>query len=354
MSPDERIAACQRMIAREARFAVSDIEIRTEGISYTIETVKRLQELLPSWVRLCFVIGSDAVRDIARWYKADELASLITFCSVERPGFALSKDDLADLIDQGFSVEYHVGEACDISSTELRDGLVLDESCDCAELERRFDAASSLLSVSNHDLREMLKERVGERRYRHCLGVMQCATKLASVYGLNIEYARLAGLIHDWDKNYDDEGIRTRVHELGLSIDPMVLEKMPQILHADTAAAALKLDFPEMPDDVVSAVKRHTVGALDMSDLDKVIYCADALEPNRTFGLVDQIRALVGRVDIDYLFIEVYAFWTELLLQRKKTLYPDTVTIWNEYVSAYGKKKNRFHVTTGRRLSDSN
>ena len=101
-----------------------------------------------------------------------------------------------------------------------------------------------------------IKERVSNHRYAHVCGVAACAEELAKTYGVNPSMARLAGLLHDWDKCFDDEQIRARVEELNLEIDPFVLDKLPRVLHADTAAVALKNEFPELPCEVLSAIKK--------------------------------------------------------------------------------------------------
>lgn len=190
--------------------------------------------------------------------------------------------------------------------------------------------------------KDELEKRVSKKRCAHSLGVAETAESLARLYGVDARKAHLAGLIHDWDKGFDDDGIRARVHELGLEgrIAPEVVEKMPQVLHAHTAAAALAREFPAMPADVLQAIDRHTTGAVDMTPLDMVIYIADCLEPHRRFGEVDQLRELVGKVSLEELFLEVYEYWLYLLLSRQKPLHPDTIKVWNAYAKGVSKRKD--------------
>ena len=186
-----------------------------------------------------------------------------------------------------------------------------------------------------------LADRVGKKRLAHIHGVADTCAHLARVYGVDERRARLAGLLHDWDKGYDDDGIRARAAELGLDIDPFVLDYMPRVLHADTAAAALGRDFPEIPADVLQAVARHTVGAPRMSDLDMVLYVADAIEPNRTFGDVDALRAEVGEISLEDLYFDVYRYWVLRMLERGITLHPQTVDIWNDLIIRRDMRKER-------------
>ena len=177
-----------------------------------------------------------------------------------------------------------------------------------------------------------LKDRVSEKRYTHVMGVSQTAEDLANRYGIDPDKARLAGLLHDWDKDLDDDAIRDRMVELGLQdkIDPWVVANMPRVLHGPTAAAALSSMFPELPQDVIDAIYKHTTASTDMSDLDKVIYIADAIEPSRRFGAVDELRADVDSLTLDELYLRIYKFWIMALIEHDVVLYPDTLDIWND------------------------
>lgn len=180
--------------------------------------------------------------------------------------------------------------------------------------------------------REELRERVGKKRFSHALGVAETAERLALRFGVDARKARLAGLLHDWDKAYDDEGIRARVRELGLEIDPFVAEHMPRVLHSFTAPVALARAFPEFPADVLQAIERHTVGSIGMSPLDMVLYIADAIEPTRDYDHVDELRALVHGSSLEDAYFAVYRYWVLRMLERGQTLHPRTVEIWNDLV----------------------
>lgn len=188
-----------------------------------------------------------------------------------------------------------------------------------------------------------LEGRVSFKRLDHIKGVAQCAEMLAQVYGVDGRKARLAGLLHDWDKGYRNNAMRERVHELGLdaTLDPWVVENLPEVLHGPTAAAALSRSFPDIPKDVIHAIEVHTVACKKMSDLDKVIYIADAIEVNRKFDGADDLRAKVGKVSLDDLYREVYKHWLSVLLEKEVVMHPDTIDIWNEMVYDDSRKKKK-------------
>ena len=110
-----------------------------------------------------------------------------------------------------------------------------------------------------------LRGRVSAKRFAHVQGVVAMAERLARTYGVDVARARLAALLHDWDKGYDDEGVRERARDVGAQVDPWLVEHMPRLLHGPTAARALGRAFPSIPEDVLLAIDRHTTGSTDMS-----------------------------------------------------------------------------------------
>ena len=198
--------------------------------------------------------------------------------------------------------------------------------------------------------RDELEKRVGPRRFEHSLGVSETAESLARIYGADKTAARVAGLLHDWDKGYDDPGILARADELGMELDA-VLSAMPRVLHGLTAAVALGRAFPELPPKVLVAVERHTLGAVDMSDLDMIVYIADALEPGRKGKMVQKLREKVGELELRDLFLEVYAYWVQLIMERRHPMYSKTTEIWNSYMpeqEVYRAEANPDPVPYGR------
>lgn len=101
--------------AKNNRFEVSDIEYKTEGKSYTINTVIKIKEMYGINGRLNFIIGADAFLKIKTWYKADELKNLVHFIVFPRGEYIISKEEFST-----YDYEFIDAEKIDISSTELR------------------------------------------------------------------------------------------------------------------------------------------------------------------------------------------------------------------------------------------
>lgn len=182
------------------------------------------------------------------------------------------------------------------------------------------------------DMRARLEKRVKPSRYRHSLGVSQAAEQLARIYGADEDAAAVAGLLHDWDKALSFKELRkiAKKHKLA---PKAVRKQMPGVLHALTAPYSLKKEFPGLSKEVLQAVSRHTCGAIDMTDLDKIVFIADIIEPGRTFSDVGPLRDAVGEVSLDELFFMTYGSTLVYLIEDRLPVHPDSLTIWNSLVA---------------------
>jgi len=174
----------------------------------------------------------------------------------------------------------------------------------------------------------LLEERLDDYGFRHSLSTADTARDLALIYQVDADNAYLAGLLHDWDRCILDDDIIARAKSYKLELSPEALEA-PKILHAHTAAIAVHETFPELPAEVINAIAHHTVGVPDMTDLDKVMYIADMIEPLRTHPIIPTLREMVGTVGLDALFIQAYQKSMLYLINNLRVLHPDTCRVWN-------------------------
>lgn len=171
------------------------------------------------------------------------------------------------------------------------------------------------------------------KRYAHSLSVARTAEQMALAYGVSAFEARVAGILHDWDKVFDDEEQIARAQELDVDLGVDAKLVCP-LLHGMTAARALKDRYPELPDAVWQAIDRHTIGATDMTPLDMVVFVADGAEPIRKD--VPAIRHVRDMIEAHEPLAEV--FWSSFslgvayVIQTERYLYPGTLDIYNELV----------------------
>ena len=356
-----RLEQVRRAVEGNPYFDVSPIEVDREGDTFTVDTLRALRAHYPENVELYFIVGSDSAATIGKWRGSAEIAQLTHLAvAVGRPG-SMGVDELRATILSAapFTLHFVKTSILEISSSGIRDRIAQGKTIRyfVPDWFRSQGVMSLLLQQSTGERQAIdvlsdeffeerkaeLQTRVKPKRFKHSLGVSQACEQLARRFGLDVRKARLAGLLHDWDKGYDDEGARARVRELGMeeAVDPWVVENMPMVLHGETAAVALGRAFPDIPADVLQAISRHTTAAEDMEPLDMVLYIADAIEPSRQFGRIDELRAAVATHSLEDLYFETYEYWVFLLFERGKPLHPDTIRIWNSYTMKHPRKSGK-------------
>jgi len=194
-----------------------------------------------------------------------------------------------------------------------------------------MDALASLIDRAT----TALQERLTETEYEHSLGVAATARMLASIYEYDDEDdAYLAGLLHDWDKCRSNEELLADAEEYGIEITD-IIKANPRLLHAHTGARAVSHTFPRLAPEIIEAIENHTIGAVPMTDLDRIVYIADMIEPARDQEGVGDLRGLVGIADLDTLFFRCYQRSLEGLVVRCKVIHPDTAKVWNWLLATF-------------------
>ncbi len=140
-------------------------------------------------------------------------------------------------------------------------------------------------------LEKSIKKIQDKERFHHTLGVMNTAACLAMVHGVDIEKARLAGLLHDCAKCEPENDKKAAVcDELGVEITEFEREH-PQLIHGKLGAYYAKHRYHVEDPEVCTAIAFHTTGRPDMSVLEQIIFIADYIEPDRKDApRLDEIR----------------------------------------------------------------
>lgn len=176
---------------------------------------------------------------------------------------------------------------------------------------------------------DLLKAHIKGDRLIHSLGVEQTAIALARRHGVNEEKAGLAGLLHDITKQMDNEKLKDRYG---------ICTPTEKTLHGPTGAVWLKENGYIEDTDVLNAIRYHTTGRPAMSDLEKVIFLADCIEPNRTYADVEMLRSYAYE-DLDKAVLFALERTLRSVLDRQILIDPDTVAAYNDYRSQQNRKK---------------
>lgn len=130
------------------------------------------------------------------------------------------------------------------------------------------------------ELQTKLKLVLQPKRYEHTLGVRYTAAALAMRYGVDVDKAQLAGLLHDCAKSYSGEELLYMAKEYQLSVSDA--ERVsPYLLHAKVGAYLAEHTYEVADQEVLGAICYHTTGKPAMTPLEKIIFIADYIEPNR-------------------------------------------------------------------------
>ena len=177
----------------------------------------------------------------------------------------------------------------------------------------------------------LLKGKISDKRFEHSLGVEYTAACMAMVYGVDIEEARTAGLLHDCAKGIPTKDKLVKARKHGLLVNKYE-EKNPDMLHAKLGAYYARYRYDVQNQDVLNAICYHTTGRPEMSVLEKIIFVADYIEPNRkTIRDMDEIRKEAFE-DLDKCVIHILKNTIEYLSDTVTDIDYMTVNTYNYYV----------------------
>lgn len=162
--------------------------------------------------------------------------------------------------------------------------------------ERWYDTRADWKNLPMEELEKIVVHLLNPNRVAHVLGCRDTAVALARRWGENETDAARAGLLHDITKAIDGPLQLTLCAAYGKMLSDFS-RKYPKTLHALTGSLVARRIFGEN-ENVVRAICYHTTGRGDMTLLEKIIYVADYMEPNRDFPGVEQLRTL-AQTDLD-------------------------------------------------------
>ncbi|VUW96172.1 putative nicotinate-nucleotide adenylyltransferase [Streptococcus constellatus] len=187
----------------------------------------------------------------------------------------------------------------------------------------------SYVGISREQLLVKMQQLLPEKRFKHCLGVEQAAIDLAERFGVDAEKAGLAGLLHDYAKKLSDEEFLALIDKYAL--DPALKDWGNNVWHGMVGIYKIQEDLGLIDSEILRAIEVHTVGSAQMSDLDKVVYVADYIEPNRAFPGVEQARE-IAHVSLNQAVAYETAHTVEHLAHKGLPIYPQTLATYNAYV----------------------
>ncbi len=296
-SPDaqERLLLTKLAFADVPQAEVTDLELHREGKSYTATTVEQLLAQYPE-AEMYLAMGTDMLLSFEEWYRFRFLLETLTLAV-----FVRSEGEEAEMLRHAEYLKQQYGariiplrhEPKAMSSRDIRDML-------CRRMGASFlpeAVYARIIANGDYDakpelywLREKSYALLKPSRVAHVVGCESEAVKLAMKWGEDPENAAEAAILHDITKKLSLSEQLILCDKYGI-INDTVEEHNVKLLHAKTGAAMAKELF-NISNEVYEAIRWHTTGKTDMTLLEKIIYMADYIEPNRDFEGVEKLREL--------------------------------------------------------------
>lgn len=272
-------------------FTASDMELKREGKSYTFDTVAELKKEYPH-AQLYLIIGADMLHSLMNWHRPLELLQSVEIIAVSRPGIIGNMHSEKERLENAGGIVHiapFAGES--ISSSMVRQCVYDAQPIDRLvprSVEENIYMHALYAPASIRAMQTELKETLSSKRYRHSVGTMREAIRLAKQYSADAQKARIAALLHDCAK-FEAETQRDLALFHVLTLDEYE-EASPGLLHDRLGEILAREAFQVYDEDILSAIRHHTLCKPNMTDLEKVVYLADKIEPNREDEKVGYIR----------------------------------------------------------------
>lgn len=306
----DRMEMIRLAISGRQYLELSDIEISRAGETFTSDTLEELTELNPD-TKYFFILGGDALSSFPKWHNADSILKHCALIAAPRADFDLVtvRHDIRTIrrkfSEDGFIPEiyYMAGPIMNISSRQIRNlvSYNMPVSAYMPHLVAEFiDYKGIYLSEQYEAIKADLKSKLKPSRYEHTINVAQTAVWLSMSHGIDTDKAYLSGLLHDCAKYLSDEEMIAAAGDNNIELEPVELKSV-QLIHSKLGAVFAKTVYGVEDEDILNSIRSHTTGRPGMTDLEKIIYLADAIEPSRCWDEVwlERMRA-ISSADLDY------------------------------------------------------
>lgn len=184
--------------------------------------------------------------------------------------------------------------------------------------------------VLNEKILNHILEDIGEHRFNHTLRVVEESRKLASHYSIDGDKAQIAALLHDCAKFSDKKNLLKMANDFDIILNEIMIENH-ELIHAPLGAKIAQFKYDISDEDILNSIKYHTTGRRNMSELEKIIYLADYIEPFRSFDGVEKVREL-SYIDLDKGILTAMDQTIAFLIKNTRLISKDTIDARNQLI----------------------
>ena len=317
---EQRVEMIRRAIAGNPHFALCLEEMNADGFTYSYRTLEALNLRYPD-TEFYFILGADSLFDFHKWREPDRICRACRivvatrnqvsdekldeaiakneerfhgeFLKLDTPNLDISSGNIRDRIRDGQTIRYYLPDS--VIAYIFENGIYgytpATDAPGEPETHRQEDTGMSQ-TPKLWSIDKKLRKELDENRYHHTLGVMFTAASLAMVWGVPLEQAQLAGLLHDCAKCIPNEKKISMCRKHKVPLTAFEVEH-PFLIHAKLGAYLAGKKYGIADREVLSAIAWHTTGKSEMTKLEMIIYIADYIEPQRDKApRLDVIRRL--------------------------------------------------------------
>jgi nicotinate-nucleotide adenylyltransferase len=354
--PQDRLDMLAASAPADPRFAVDDCEIRREGVSYTIDTIADIIDRYRPEGKPGLIMGDDLAAGFTGWRSCEKIAALVDIIIARRLSsrpvvfsypyrqldnamLDISSRDIRSHIQSGKGWRYLVPEGARFIIEDRRlYGYKPEQAGPPPKPAAGTPKVSAPIRIPSKAeiarIENAVRSLVSPSRFLHSRAVAALSWELCVRYGQDPDRGYLAGIAHDIAKSMDEDELKRFAKKDGKHISRLERKK-PSLLHSRAGAVLLRERFGIMDEDVLAAVRDHTVGSLTMGPLEKIVYIADKIEPTRKSeqlrrgasdpgGSREELRESENWENLDSLFSAVLRDTVAYLRFRKLDLSEDT------------------------------
>ncbi len=257
----DRLAMLRIVCKDNPKFRICDIELKRNGISYTIDTLKTLNERFPD-IDFVWLLGADQAAQFDQWKDADQLVRLAQFAVADRDD-RLEKEG----IPQGF-IRLPM-EPVDVSSSQIREGRRLNLM---PEAVRQY--------ILDHELYLVfwIKPQMDPARFAHSNSVARLCRELARAHGYDEHKAWLTGLFHDIAKDLDKAEQQKWIE----ACFPEAINEHQAIWHGYVGSEVVDRVYGIHDPMIRNAICNHVKGT-SYDPYAMMVYVSDKLDPLRGY-----------------------------------------------------------------------
>ena len=182
---------------------------------------------------------------------------------------------------------------------------------------------------------EKLKGILSQKRFIHSVNVSKAAEKLAMHYGVDVNKAKIAGLLHDVCKEMSEGALTKLLRDAKPELFNAYKDFPFKLYHGPAATVYLRKEFDIDDEEILNSICFHTTGHTNMKMMEKIVFVADDVSDERPFDNLKELQAL-SLQNINLVAIQKCTWAIQKCINKRITIHPYTVETYNDMIEKEG------------------